>query len=431
MTGGKGVMKTIIDDEVFRWQLQGAEEKFVRSIENLESANLAPGLNNTTFRIKLDADYFRQPDVLMGEDNEYLLEIVDGPFADATGTVYVCRLQGQNPAQYIPNTLFDAGKEFSKVTTAIQSEYNQIRGTQSYGSRFMLEGQVGAFGQELIITDKAWRKDGMLDFEFYGQNEMGEQVKYNAFLPMAEAKMHDELHKSIEVAMVYGKRDTSPAKDGYTKKTGSGIREQMKDSWQEYYSSPLTTNRLLDHFMNIFFTRKDENDRKVVGMTGTYGALMFHRMLAADAKSILTVDTNYINRINNDNGVPHLAYGAQFTRYRGPQGIVVDIMTNPFYDDRTYCKRSHPAYAGIPIDSFRMDFLDFGDFSGEGNIQMLTVKDTYINGYVAGTYTPSGPVTSGMMGSAKNGYSLLTEMTGGIIVQDVSRCSSLIYDSID
>ena len=183
----------------------------------------------------------------------------------------VGRLQGDNPAQYIPTNLFDAGKEFSKVTTAIQSEYNQVRGTQNYGSRFMLEGQVGAFGQELLITDKAWRQDGILDFEFYGENSNGEQVKYNRFLPMAEAKMHDELHRSVEVAMIYGKKSTSPAKDGYTKKTGSGIREQLKDSWQEYYSNPLTTNRLLDHFLNIFFTRKDEGDRKVVGMTGTYG----------------------------------------------------------------------------------------------------------------------------------------------------------------
>ena len=99
----------------------------------------------------------------------------------------VGRLQGDNPAQYIPTNLFDAGKEFSKVTTAIQSEYNQVRGTQNYGSRFMLEGQVGAFGQELLITDKAWRQDGILDFEFYGENSNGEQVKYNRFLPMAYA----------------------------------------------------------------------------------------------------------------------------------------------------------------------------------------------------------------------------------------------------
>lgn len=215
---------------------------------------------------------------------------------------------------------------------------------------------------------------------------------------VAEAKMHEALHKSAEVAMIYGKKETRAAKDGYTIKTGSGIREQMKDGWGEYYSMPLTTNRLLDHFMNIFFTRKDEGDRKVVGMTGTYGALFFHRMLAADAKSILTVDSHYIDSIGNKNGTPELAYGAQFTRYRGPQGIVIDLMTNPFYDDNTYCQRTHPAYPGIPIDSFRMDFLDFGDFNGQGNINMLTVKDSYINGYVAGTWSPSGPTKSGMMG---------------------------------
>lgn len=87
MTGGKGLNTIEIDNNVYRWSLQGAEDKFARSIENLETANIAPGLNNTTFRIKIDVDYFRNPEVLMGEDNEYLLEIVDGPIADSTGSV--------------------------------------------------------------------------------------------------------------------------------------------------------------------------------------------------------------------------------------------------------------------------------------------------------------------------------------------------------
>jgi hypothetical protein len=80
--------KVEIDDEVYRWYLQGSEEKFCRSMENLESASTVVGLNNVTFRIKLDVDYFRQPDVLMGEDNEYALEIIgDGTTDGVGGTV--------------------------------------------------------------------------------------------------------------------------------------------------------------------------------------------------------------------------------------------------------------------------------------------------------------------------------------------------------
>lgn len=187
-TGGKAFGKQEINTEIYRWNLQGSEEKFCRSIENLESANTAVGLNNTTFRFKLDVDYFHRPDVLMPEDNAYMIEIVDGPFADATGAVYVGRLQGDSPAQFMPNTLFDAGREFSKVTTAVQSEYNQVFGTQQYGSRFMLESQVGAFAQEVVVTDKAWREDGRLDIEFSYEDADGNTKKATKFLPMACAK---------------------------------------------------------------------------------------------------------------------------------------------------------------------------------------------------------------------------------------------------
>lgn len=47
----------------------------------------------------------------------------------------------------------------------------------------MLEGQVGAFGQEMHVTDEAWRRDGMLDFEFQTEDAMGQMNTYNKFLP--------------------------------------------------------------------------------------------------------------------------------------------------------------------------------------------------------------------------------------------------------
>jgi hypothetical protein len=268
--------------------------------------------------------------------------------------------------------------------------------------------------------------------EFNYETESGETKTANKFLPMAEAKMHDTLMRSMEAQMVYGKKQTRAAADGYWIKTGAGIREILKDSWQEYYNGALTTNRLKNFLLKIFFTRKDEGDRAVTFMTGTYGSIAFHNMLSAEARSFLTVDTMFVNKVSGgaSTGTPHLAYGAQFTRYNGPEGIVVDVTKNAFYDDRTYCKRSHPFYPNVPIDSFRMTVLDFGESQGQKNIQMISVKDTYINGYVAGTYTPSGPVTSGAMGSAKAGYSLHTAGTMGVILRDPSRCGELIL-SVD
>jgi len=115
MLNGKQATSMEIDKEIFRWRLQGAEEKRARLVENLEASTTAPGLNNTTFRLKLDLDYYAFPDVLFGENPEYPLEIVEGPIPDGTGFIYIVRIQGDNPYVYFPQTLLEVGMEFNKV----------------------------------------------------------------------------------------------------------------------------------------------------------------------------------------------------------------------------------------------------------------------------------------------------------------------------
>lgn len=294
-----------------------------------------------------------------------------------------------------------------------------------------MEGQLGFFGQEMIVSDKAWREDGRLEFQFAYEDKDGNTKMLTKFLPMAEAKMHDELMLSMEAQLMYGKKQTRTGSKGYWIKTGSGLREQLKDGWVQYYSGALTTTMLTDFLLNIFFARKDENERKVTLMTGTMGYVMFHKMLAAESRSLLTLDTNWIQKNGTQAGTPALSYGAQFTRYHGINGIKVDLMANPMYDDNTYCKRYHPAYPGRPIDSFRMTILDFGGYNGDSNIKLISQKDTYKNFYVAGSHTPYGPVTSGQATSAVSGYSLHTSGSAGIVMHDVSRGGELIFDLAD
>lgn len=111
-------------------------------------------------------------------------------------------------------------------------------------------------------------------------------------------------------------------------------------------------------------------------------------MLASEASSFLTEDTHFV-RSNNDSAKLHsdastLTFGAQYTRYNGPEGIFVNLMKIGTYDDKMYCKRMHPQYPGKPIDSARFTFLDLGSSEGESNITLLRQKDTYLHGYKPG-----------------------------------------------
>lgn len=143
-----------IDNDIYRWTLQGADFKSARVLEVVEGS-AAPGINGTTFRIKLDLNYFASPDVIIGEDNEYPLEIVNGPIQDGTGYIYEVRIQTDSPTIYFPVSELALGKRFDKAWTSVVNEMNDEGGTQQAPASFMLESQIGMFAQKLTVISLA------------------------------------------------------------------------------------------------------------------------------------------------------------------------------------------------------------------------------------------------------------------------------------
>lgn len=430
MTIGKGNVKEI-DNEIYRWNLQGAEEKVLRSVENLEANNPTPGIGRTTFRIKLDEDWCMTPDVLMGEDPDFALQVVEGPIQDGNGYIYLVRLQTDDNTKFFPAHLLEEGREFSKVWTTVQNEFNEEFGTMQFGSSFMLESQISAFAQKLTVTDKVLRTEGRISVDFgYTDPMNGKFKKITKFMPMAEAKMWDALYMSMEAQCWFGEKSTyqGPGQH-YWKKTGPGLRQILRDGHIQYVNGPITEQFLIDYLMDIFFSRTDEQNRKVTFMTGTGGAIAFHEMLAAQNRSFLQIDTNWTSKLSEN--PRHLSYGAQFTHYQGPEGIEVTLVKNPLYDSTRYCKRMHPDYPDRPIDSYRMTVLDFGTSDGEANIQYLRQKDTFRWGYQPGTVGPNGPVKGGEVNSLKAGCTWFCEGTAGVWMKDPTRGGEIILDFED
>lgn len=429
MTGAKSGGVKEIPEEIYRWTLQGAQEKSARLVENIEAGNATPGINGQVFRIKLDLDYYAKPDVLFGEDNEYPLAIQAGPFQEGSGYIYHVKIQGDDPTVFFPPELLSVGREFDKVWTSVQSEYNRWWGTQQAPNSFKLENQVGFFAQKLTVTDKAMRNEGRLGVEFlYTDPRTSKTRKISSFMPMYEARMHDELHMGMEAALTYGKKQTIESDSGYWIKTGPGLQEQLKSSWREFYNGPLTTTRIRDYLMSIFFAREDFENRQTTGMSATLGSLMLHDALAAEASSFLTVDNHFTTNTGIVNGTPHLAFGAQYTRYRGPNGITFDLVMNPIYDNRKFNKRVHPQFPDIPIESARITFLNLGSSGSENNIMMLKVKDSFTHGVKLGTHGPNGPVQGGTVSELVAGYDIFTSGSAGLWMKDPSKHGELIFD---
>tara|TARA_R110000850_G_scaffold1714_8_gene9197 strand:+ start:7349 stop:8839 length:1491 start_codon:yes stop_codon:yes gene_type:complete len=422
-----------IDTDVYRWKLVGAQEKATRSVEVLDGLDVTgstPGINKTPFRIKIDEGWYSYPDVIEPEHDDYKLEIVDGPIQDGTGYIYTVKLQTDSFSKFLPAEYLSPGMEFTKAWTSVGNEFNEFFGTMQFGSSFELECQIGAFANEFTVTDRLVREDNrMIGMPIPFRNKAGKVEYKEKFMHVAQMKLENRLYTDIEMQMWKGEKTTSvDDRTGYFKRTGPGVRQQLRDGHTFFYNGALTESELEDYLDGIFFSRVSQGDRKITAMTGSMGAIAFHNLLAASANSFLTVDSNYIQRVGKG-PVRHLSYGAQFTHYQGLNGIEVDLMLNPLNDDVHFCKRTHPLHPNKPVDSWRMTFLDFGSADNESNIQMLKVKDTRRWGYLEGTIDYKGaPIKGGSLRSKKAGVEFITEGTAGIWIKDVTRGGEFIFD---
>lgn len=440
MTQGSGNIK-YVKDERFRWKLRGSTVRTMTVLENLESSNTAPGVGNQTFKVKLDQDWCAEPEVMMSEDADYPLVVQGRPIPDGDGYIYTFKLQSNDPNAFVPPSLLEEGKRFRKVWTVTASESNYQRGGQQYGGHFMLESQIGFFGQEITITDKAQRKGGYslsqgtlgipMVVEIDGKEKIVEK-----FMPTAEYMMHDELMASMEAAMLYGKRYQELDKNGYVKFAAPGLREYAKDGHIEYFdSTEPNIDDFFDWLMDIFFARVDEEDRKISIMTGTMGSLMLHEMIVTKLGDNAFADSQHYIRKYGNNPM-HLSYGAQFKHYFGGEGIEFDVIKNPYYDSLEYQGKTHPLYPSRPTDSWRLTVLDFTENmtdSGEmeSNIQMLKNEDYYAYGYTLGAIGPAGPVKGQGVASSKREYTSFVDDSAAIWVKDATKIGEWIFDYED
>ena len=448
-TEGSGRVE-MVDNEIYRWYLEGAETAAVIVAAKLVEDGSRPGLNGESFEIAFTQKRFTVSEVITGEDENYPLLVVDGPIYEGGHYKYVVKPASDTNFEF-PEHLLEAGREFTKGYNINNLELTRERGGQSYNERFRLQSQIGAFGQEIMVTDKAFREDARINGKNYDKvasndgkllsvpfkwrdKATGSVKTSNKFMMMAEAKMHEELAASKEYAMWLGHRFTKLDANGYVKRMGPGLRQQMQDGWIHRYSGALTERMLQEYLMDIFFSRLTQGDRKVRAMSGTGGSMIFHDLLAASASSFLTVDSNYIQKTNSKGITNELRYGAQFTKYVGLEGVEVELWYNPLYDSLKFSKRRHPQYPDRPLDSYRMTFLDFGNTTVNNmpadNVRMLKLKNYSGYGYEEGLINRAGLPKQGEVVSNSRfaGVSFFVDDSAGVNLVDPTRGGELILD---
>jgi len=279
-----------------------------------------------------------------------------------------------------------------------------------------LRSQLSTLRKEYSITGDAANQAlvvALMDAE-------GKVYKDYKWLKYAEAEYWIQWHKEKERILWYGQMSNNVAgANGRAARTGPGVQELLKDSHVHVYNT-LTETLIREYLLDIFFGRVDMSNRNIVAYTGEYGMLAFHQAMSDASAPFLTVDSKFISGEGRD-----LAFGGQFVKYIGPNGITLTLRHNPLYDDREINHIIHPSLQ-VPVESMRFTFLDFGNAGGEANIKYVHKKNGYKLGYVSGLQTPYGPNKGGLMSNAKDAYTMIVHDQCGVQIDDVTRCGELI-----
>tara|TARA_R110000803_G_scaffold34127_2_gene74664 strand:- start:3721 stop:5136 length:1416 start_codon:yes stop_codon:yes gene_type:complete len=412
MTKGMG-RTSEIESFDWEWELMGASSRPLTAIV----AAVGTGINNTAFTLTLDEDWFKPGDVISPNagTERILVRIQSGPASSGGGFAYVCRLQSDDVVSALAVAQAAAGVQWSKMFSVYEEGGDQS-GSTTYAMPMKLRSQLSTLRKEYSITGDAANQAlvvALMDAE-------GKVYKDYKWLKYAEAEYWIQWHKEKERILWYGQMANNVAgANGRSARTGPGVQELLKDSHVHIYNT-LTETLIREYLLDIFFGRVDMSNRNIVAYTGEYGMLAFHQAMSDASAPFLTVDSKFITGEGRD-----LAFGGQFVKYIGPNGITLTLRHNPLYDDREINHIVHPSLQ-VPVESMRFTFLDFGNAGGEANIKYVHKKNGYKLGYVSGLQTPYGPNKGGIMSNAKDAYTMIVHDQCGIQIDDVTRCGELI-----
>ena len=220
-------------------------------------------------------------------------------------------------------------------------------------------------------------------------------------------------------------------KSGEAIRTGAGLYEQMEVSNTMFYNT-FSLKLIEDALYELSAAKLGLNERTFVIKTGERGAIAFHKAVldtVSGWQAFSTMNSDALGMIQRTNSPLHqnaLAAGFQFVEFRAPNGVIVKVDVDPYYDDPVRNKVLHPN--GGPAFSYRYDIFDIGTMD-QPNIFKCAVKgmEGDMTSYQWGLRNPfTGQIGNPYMSHDEDSATIHKMTTTGICVLDPTRTMSLI-----
>ena len=368
MTEGVGNTRSI-DRFEYEYRVK-THEVNVRPVSNATNLTAAQGANGQIFKLTFPDKFFIFPYTLVSQSG-VLARIMEEPRPVAGGYEYSLKLVSPDQAS-MPAADVGNGALFGMLFASVGIDFS--RGNASnWTAPGLVRSKIGTVRKSYHMSGNA--KDYVAQFELPLRE--GSTTKlwmdYEEYRHMLKFKEECEMYYWYG-QKTYGSNGVNEMIDenGQPVLAGPGLFEQIinKDTY-----STLTQKKIENVIGDLFYGMTDATDKQVTSSL----VLVVHVSsirLCVTTTAILnnaylqTTESKFITGSGRSLGIT-----GYFTSYDHVDGHRVNVVKVPLFDHGPVAQASkkHPE-TGLPLESYRMTFVDQSSYDGENNLQMINKK---------------------------------------------------------
>jgi hypothetical protein len=342
--------------------------KAVEVASNEYSTGDKPGIGNSTFFITFKDNWVKRFYYIRSTNGTLAYVHGDGEPV-MNGFRYEIQLAAATPDAYCPVTDLDPNTKWIDMFTGVAE--SESRSTES---KMVMPGQ---FKNQMGFMRAGFQWAGNAANKVMRISMQGKNGKEsNAWMDYAMWQFEKRWLEECEHYYWYSQYNrladgTIPLKDLLTGKVipmGSGVLEQIVN--KSTYSK-LNYKSLMNKIGDALYGQSDTANMNITFMTGTGGKREFHQaMLDAGVQLIGSYGTGDVASKFITGSGRNLMLGGFFDGFYHIDGYTIKVKYNPVFDHGRVAQVSptHPE-TGLPLESYRMVFLDDSDVDGQPNIK--------------------------------------------------------------
>jgi hypothetical protein len=428
----------INDDVVYRWFLQGSDERSIPLVIATTDAAGATavtdaaqvGLNRGIFYMWFTERYFEVTSHIVGNKPElYQLRVIADPVQAGNLWRYQVQLFTGDDTLWIPAADLARNTMWSELFGMVEQELSKRGNNVHHTAPYQMENVLSMIRKNYDVPGNmiSKGKNKPLAFAFIDQNGKTQ----TRWIDKLGWDFYVQFERDKARLLAYGKSNKlSDGSYGHNGESGNALRSGFGMYEQMEYGNVLAYNTfsldmLTDFAMDMSYGKIPEDKREFVISTGEYGAYQFHKDAVNKANAITYLQANV--NIKTEGGKLTLDEG-QFLNYAAVNGIKFKLTIDPMKDGYPNTMR-HPD--GGLASSYIYEIFDVGTTGGISNISKVSVKDEEeFFGYIPGLRDPFSPYNNRtdprIMATSVDGYSVFKGFIGGVKITNPKKTARII-----